>query len=251
MVDNGITSVYIRTLCLMHKEKSYEELFAQANNPLYTDEASKPFNLNAGINYVINKDDSGYSSFTREEQEENGYLDPNALKLCRSFPDLYSMKLPLNTSAFKVLGKSVKKARVADFKPLSSVEGFVTSDRSNGASLSEYVYQPDTNGNQVRYFPICPDGGTWEIPFSMKIKHPTHLRWDVTHRRLTLAETYATAESPKTSGPQNYTPFLATHLFSENPLFYRKQGETVAGLLNKLVKIQYNIYVTLDAQPSL
>lgn len=250
MVNYGLTSLYIRTLCLMHKEKSYEELKSQANTPLYKDGVSETaYNLNAGINYVINNDVSGWSTENREDRTEAGYEYPNELKLCRSFPDLYSMRLPLNKAAFKVLGKSVKKAKVANYKPLTSVEGFLTNDRSNGASLSEYIFTPDANGNVAKYFSLCPSGGTWEIPFSMKIKHPKHLRWDNTHRRLTLQETQG--DDPFTSGPQNFTPFLMTHLFSENPTFSQKLTPEQSAGLNNIITADYKIYLTLDAQPSI
>ena len=157
MINSGLTSVYIRTLCLMHREKSYEELKAQANTPLYIDGVSETaYNLNAGINYVINNDVSGWSTENREDRTESGYEYPNELKLCRSFCDLYSMRLPLNKAAFKVLGKVVKKAKVANYKPLQTVEGFVTTDRAGGNSVSEYIFQPDENGTCLLYTSPSP-----------------------------------------------------------------------------------------------
>jgi hypothetical protein len=167
--------------------------------------------------------------------------------LCRSFTDLYSMKLPLNTESFRLLGKCSRHARVSDWKPVFAPTGFITSDRSNGASKSDYTFpdQPNAGG---RIQASCPRGGSWEIPFKIPIKHPSYLRWDNVHKRILFPDTTNSRETPdgvdETSGPQNFTPFLCTHLFSPNPNFQDASIDC-----DDIVRMEYKIYFTVDAQP--
>ena len=167
--------------------------------------------------------------------------------MCRSFCDMYSMSLPLNSEAFKVLGKCKRHARVANYKPVWAPTGFRTSDIGNGTAKSDYTFpdQPDAGG---RIQASCPKGGSWTIPFKIPIKHPSYLRWDNVHKRILFPDTTNSRDNPdaidETSGPQNFTPFLCTHLFSPNPPFQDPNVDC-----DDIVRMDYKIYFTVDAQP--
>lgn len=259
--NGNITDLYIRTLCLEDKAKTYEELKAQADTPLYVDTKTTDYNPAAGINYKINRDSSGYATEEWEDRELSGYQYPNELKLCRSNCSMYSMGLPINGESFKVLGKVVRHARQANYKPIvlaaediaqapnGSWAGYTTHQLTGWrTSADEEPVSPDEIVAASGVQAVCPQGGSWEIPFKMNIKAPKYLRWDNVHKRLLHSQVVS---GPDTSGPQNFTPFLLTHLFSPNPALTVKNTGTSSSYLDKLVSMEYRIYVTLDVEPKI
>ena len=237
----SIPEIHIRTMCLEEKEKSFEEIVGEYTNKLYADTTSAgEVNPKAGIMYKMFRDPSGYSTQIREQQENAGYQWPNVSKLCRAFPDMYGKDLPLNTGAFKYLGGTSKKAKVADWKPIWQPTGITTTD---GAGKNQGVYEPA--GNLV--VASSPYNGVYSIPFSFKIKHPQYLRWDNVHKRITYGDCKTKGY---TSGPQNFTPFLVTFTNSPNPGFTNKVDDATSNKLDELVQIEYKIYCTIDAKPS-
>ena len=244
MEVRGLTDLYIRTVVMEDKTRPYEELVKNLNVPLYNDTGATDFDARAGIGYKINRDASGFTTEQREGREYSGYLYPNATKLCRSFTDMYSMRLPLNGESFRLLGKTTRHARIADWKPVFAPTGLLTVT----GDLSEYVDKNTLNG-AGRIEAACPRGGSWSIPFKMKIKHPAYLRWDNVHKRILFPDTTNARENTgngvdETSGPQNFTPFLCTHLFSPNPKFQDPSVDC-----DSIVRMEYKVYVTVDAQP--
>lgn len=221
----SVPELHIRTMVLEDKEKSYEEMLAEFNTKLYDSTTSNSeTNPKAGILYKMFRDPSGYTVVKREDQEASGYLYPHASRMCRAFPDMYAMDLPLNTSSFKYLGGTRKTVTVGNWKP---------------------VY--DESSQSIKA--VSPSNAKYEIPFSFKIKHPTHLRWDNSHKRIVFRDVDKEALTP---GPQNFTPFLLSFVNSPNARYYDKVTEGSAErALDDLVKIQYSIYATIDAKPML
>ena len=221
----SVPELHIRTMVLEDKEKSYEEILSEFNTRLYDSTTSNSeTNPKAGILYKMFRDPSGYSVVEREDQESSGYLWPHASRMCRAFPDMYAMELPLNTSSFKYLGGTRKKVTVGNWKP---------------------VY----DGKSETIKAVTPSSATYEIPFSFKVKHPSHLRWDNSHKRIVFRDVDKEARTP---GPQNFTPFLLSFVNSPNARYYDKVTEGAPErALDDLVKIQYSIYATIDAKPHL
>ena len=219
----SVPELHIRTMVLEDKEKSYEEILSEFNTRLYESTTSNSeTNPKAGILYKMFRDPSGYTVVNREDQEASGYLWPHASRMCRAFPDMYGMELPLNTSSFKYLGGTRKRATVGNWKP---------------------VY----DGKSETIKAVSPSNAQYEIPFSFKVKHPSHLRWDNAHKRIVFRDIDKDARTP---GPQNFTPFLVSFVNSPNARYYDKVAEGSAErALDDLVKIQYSIYATVDAKP--
>ena len=223
MESLSVPELHIRTMVLEDKEKSYEELLTEFNTPLYTSTTSNSeTNPKAGLLYKLFRDPTGYTVVNREDQESSGYLWPHASRMCRAFPDMYAMDLPLNTSSFKYLGGTRKKVTVGNWKP---------------------VY--DNKAEQIKA--VSPSNAPYEIPFSFRIKHPGNLRWDNSHKRVVFRDIDKNAITP---GPQNFTPFLVSFVNSPNSRYYDKVSEGSAErALDDLVKIQYSIYASVDAKP--
>lgn len=245
METRGLTDIHIRTLVLEDKTRPYEELIRNMNVPLYVDTGATDFDARAGIGFKINRDETGFTTEQREGRQYSGYLYPNTTKLCRSYTDMYSMKLPLNSESFKVLGKTQRHARIADWKPVYAPTGYLIETTNSGIGRATYQPGPDNGGGITA---SCPKGGSWSIPFKIPIKHPSYLRWDNVHKRILFPDTTNTRENvdavDETSGPQNFTPFLCTHLFSPNPAF--NDGSVDC---DDIVRMEYKIYFTVDAQP--
>ena len=220
----AVPEIHIRTMVLQDREKSYEELLSEFNTPLYESTTSNSeTNPKAGILYKMFRDPSGYTVVQREDQESSGYLWPHASRMCRQFPDDYSMNLPLNTAAFKYLGGVRKKVTVGNWKP---------------------VY--DAEAKTIKA--VAPSSATYVIPFSFKIKHPSHLRWDNSHRRMVFRDITKDARTP---GPQNFTPFLVSFVNSPNDAFHKVYPSDQEGQYDKLVQMDYTIYATIEAKPHL
>ena len=239
----SVPELHIRTMCLEDKEKSYEEIVSEFATPLYEKTTSAgEVNPKAGILYKMFRDPSGYTTQEREDQENTGYLWPNTSKLCRAFPDMYGKSLPLNTASFKYNGGTYKKVKIADWKPTWQPTGFTTSDGVSGKSQSVY----DPAGAAVAA--SSPYNGTYEVPFSFKIKAPQYLKWDNVHRRVTFEDV---RKRGFTSGPQNFTPFISTFINSPNPGYTNKVDQATSDKLDALVNIEYKIYASIDAKPSI
>lgn len=225
MESLSVPELHVRTMVLEDREKSYEEILSEFNTRLYDSTTSNSAtNPKAGILYKMFRDPTGYTVVNREDQEASGYLWPHASRMCRAFPDMYAMELPLNTSSFKYLGGTKKKITVGNWKP---------------------VY--DIKAESIKA--VSPSNAKYEIPFSFKVKHPSHLRWDNSHKRIVFREVN---KDGKTPGPQNFTPFLLSFVNSPNARYYDKVTEGAAErALDDLVKIQYSIYATIDAKPML
>ena len=154
---------------------------------------------------------------------------------------MYAKDLPLNTAAFKYLGGTSKKAKIADWKPTWQPTGITTTD---GAGKNQGVYEPA--GNLV--VASSPYNGVYSIPFSFKIKHPQYLRWDNVHKRIMYSDVKTKGY---TSGPQNYTPFLCTFINSPNAGYTNRVDSTTENAIDSVIHIEYKIYATIDAKPSI
>ena len=239
----SIPELHIRTMCLEEKEKSFEEIVGEYTNKLYADSTSAgEVNPKAGILYKMFRDPTGYTTQNREDQESSGYQWPNVSKLCRAFPDMYAKDLPLNTGAFKYLGGTSKKAKVADWKPVWVPTGFTTTDGQGGKSTS--TYEPTSGAINA----VSPHNGNYSIPFSFKVKHPSYLRWDNVHKRIQFGDVKTKGY---TSGPQNYTPFLATFINSPNAGYTNRVGSDTETAIDRVIQIEYKIYATIDAKPAI